>query len=205
MKRRGRGVQSVNLSRECSAILIQKHPCKLEDPGNFSIPCSIQGVKIKRALCDLGDSVSLMPLYLFKKLHLEDLKPSKISIQLADRLVNYTLGVIEDVPLKVAKLVILWDFFVMDMPEDNHVPIILGRPCLAMGGAMIDVKSGKLSLQVGEDKVEFELTKSMEAPFLGDTCCIVDILENPMEEHDPQDTCMDPLETCHVNPRVNAT
>ncbi|XP_074266283.1 uncharacterized protein LOC141588756 [Silene latifolia] len=182
LKKKNGEVQTINLSKECSAILTHtnKLPNKLEDPGSFSIPCSIQGVAIKRALCDLGASVSLMPLSIFKRLDLGDLKPTRVSLQLADRSVKFLIGVIEDVPLVVGKLVIPCDFFVMDMPEDYNVPIILGRPCLATGGAMIDVKSGKLSLQVGEDRVEFELHKSMEAPSLGDTCCIVDILENPM-------------------------
>ncbi|XP_074287795.1 uncharacterized protein LOC141612946 [Silene latifolia] len=201
LKKKNGEVQTINLSKECSAILTHtnKLPNKLEDPGSFSIPCSIQGVAIKRALCDLGASVSLMPLSIFKRLDLGDLKPTRVSLQLADRSVKFPIGVIEDVPLVVGKLVIPCDFFVMDMPEDYNVPIILGRPCLATGRAMIDVKSGKLSLQVGEERVEFELHKSMEAPSLGDTCCIVDILENPMEEHDPKASSMDPLETCLVS------
>ncbi|XP_074270854.1 uncharacterized protein LOC141594760 [Silene latifolia] len=201
LKKKNGEMQTINLSKECSAILTHtnKLPNKLEDPGSFSIPCSIPGVAIKRALCDLGASVSLMPLSIFKRLDLGDLKPTRVSLQLADRSVKFPIGVIEDVPLVVGKLVIPCDFFVMDMPEDYNVPIILGRPCLATGGAMIDVKSGKLSLQVGEDRVEFELHKSMEAPSLGDTCCIVDILENPMEEHDPKASSMDPLETCLVS------
>ncbi|XP_074314770.1 uncharacterized protein LOC141650284 [Silene latifolia] len=200
LKKKNGEVQTINLSKECSAILTHtnKLPNKLEDPGSFSIPCSIQGT-IKRALCDLGASVSLMPLSIFKRLDLRDLKPTRVSLQLDDRSVKFPIGVIEDVPLVVGKLVIPCDFFVMDMPEDHNVPIILGRPCLATGRAMIDVKSGKLYLQVGEDRVEFELHKSMEAPSLGGTCCIVDILENPMEEHDPKASSMDPLETCLVS------
>ncbi|XP_074298404.1 uncharacterized protein LOC141629277 [Silene latifolia] len=203
MKRRSGGVQSVNLSRECSAILTQKLPCKLEDPGSFSIPCSIQGVKITRALCDLGASVSLMPLSLFKKLQLEDLKPSRISLQLADRSVKYPLGVIEDVPLKVGKLVIPCDFFVMDMPEDRHVPIILGRPCLATGGAMIDHKSGKLSLQVGNEKIEFELNNSMKSPPMGNSCCRVDMVEDNLDKPILEPSFLDLLEACSTNENRN--
>ncbi|XP_074304661.1 uncharacterized protein LOC141639428 [Silene latifolia] len=199
IKRKSEGVQSVNLSRECSAILTSK----LEDPGSFSIPCSIQGVKIKRTLCDLGASVSLMPLSLFKKLHLEDLKPSNISLQLADRSVKYPLGVIEDVPLKVGKLVIPCDFFVMGMPEDSHVPIILGRPCLATGGAMIDVKSGKLLLQVGNKKIEFELNNSMKFPPMGNSCCRVDMVQDNLDEPNLEHSFLDPLEACSTNEKGN--
>ncbi|XP_074303659.1 uncharacterized protein LOC141638143 [Silene latifolia] len=82
LKKKSGEVQTINLSKECSAILTHtnKLPNKLEDPGSFSIPCSIQGVAIKRALCDLGASVSLMPLSIFKRLDLGDLKPTRVSL-----------------------------------------------------------------------------------------------------------------------------
>ncbi|KAK9688884.1 hypothetical protein RND81_09G018500 [Saponaria officinalis] len=111
---------TLTLSKECSAILLNKLPPKLDDPGSFSIPCCIGNVPITSDLCDLGASLPI--------------------------------GVCEDVPLVVGKLIIPCDFFVMDIPEDSHVPIILGRPCLATAGAMIDVKNGKPTLQVGDDK-----------------------------------------------------
>ncbi|XP_074314494.1 uncharacterized protein LOC141649711 [Silene latifolia] len=143
----------VNLSQECSAILLHKMPPKLEDPGSFSIPCTIGTVHIERALCNLGASISLMPLNIFKKLKGFELSPTRVSLQLADRSVRYPIGLVEDVPLKVGKLVIPCDFYVMDIPQDSKIPIILGRPCLATGGVLIDVKNGKLSLQVGDDKI----------------------------------------------------
>ncbi|KAK9665122.1 hypothetical protein RND81_14G091800 [Saponaria officinalis] len=148
-----------NLSRECSAILLNKLPPKLDDPGSFSIPCSIGNGAITSALFDLGASVSLMPLSTSKRLNLPEFKPTRVSLQLADKSVKLPVGVCEDVPLAVGKLLIPCDFFVMDIPEDTHVPIILDRPCLATAGAMIDVKNGKLTLQVGDEKVEFELSK----------------------------------------------
>ncbi|XP_010667891.1 uncharacterized protein LOC104884885 [Beta vulgaris subsp. vulgaris] len=135
---------TVELSEECSAILLNTLPPKLNDPQNFTIPCSIGDVTIQRALCDLGASVSLMPNVIFKKLNFGDLRPTCVSLQLADRSIRYPLGVLEDVPLQVGKLTIPCDFFVMEMPEDARTPIILGRPCLATAGALIDVKHGKL-------------------------------------------------------------
>ncbi|XP_074290649.1 uncharacterized protein LOC141617360 [Silene latifolia] len=116
---------AINLSKECSVILLNKLPQKIDDPGSFSIPCSIGGIYIQRALCDLGASVSLMPLSIFKRLQMMDLKPTRVSLQLADRSVKFPLGVVEDVPLAIGKLVIPCDFFVMDIPEDTQVPIIL--------------------------------------------------------------------------------
>ena len=64
------------------------------------------------------------------------------------------MGVLEDVPLQVGKFFIPCDFVVMEMEEDSRIPIILGRPFLATVGAMIDVRNGKLSLQVGNEKAE---------------------------------------------------
>ena len=76
----------------------------------------------------------------------------------------------------MGKFFIPWHFVVMDMEEDSCIPIILGRPFLATARAMIDVKNGKLSLQVGDEKVEFSLPHSMVSPILDDTCCRVDVL-----------------------------
>ncbi|XP_074265543.1 uncharacterized protein LOC141587982 [Silene latifolia] len=189
---------TVNLSRECCAILINELPQKLEDPGSFSIPCTIGSIQIERALCDLGASISLMPLKIFKKLKGFEFSPTRVSLQLADRSVSYQIGLVEDVPLKVEKLVIPCDFYVMDIPEDSKIPIILGRPCLATEGVMIDVKNGKLSLQVGDDKMEFSLEKSMKSPSISGSCCRVDVLEDYLNEHNLEPSYLDPLEVCQT-------
>ncbi|XP_048491553.1 uncharacterized protein LOC125492860 [Beta vulgaris subsp. vulgaris] len=119
---------TVSLTAECSAILQNKLPKKLGEPGSYSIPVKLGDIEIKKALCDLGASVSLMPLSICKKLQMGDPKPTRISLQLADRTVKYPLGILEDVPLRVGKFFIPCDFVVMEMEEDAHVPIILGRP-----------------------------------------------------------------------------
>ncbi|XP_074306257.1 uncharacterized protein LOC141641495 [Silene latifolia] len=168
---------TVNLSKEYSAILMNEVPQKLEDPGNFFIPCKIGTVHIKRALCDLGESISLMPLKIFKKLKNYELSPTRVSLQLADRSVRYPIGFVEDIPLKVGKLEFPCDFYVMDILEDSNIPIILGRPCLATVGAMIDVKNGKLSIQLGEEKVEFSLNKAMKKPSEEKSCYMIDMVE----------------------------
>ncbi|XP_074297394.1 uncharacterized protein LOC141628114 [Silene latifolia] len=130
---------TINLSKECSAILHNKLPLKCDDPRNFSISCSIGSIYIQHALCDLGDSVNLMPPSISKRLQMLDQKLTRVLLQLADRSVKIPLGVVEDVALAIGKLVILCDFFIMDILKDTQVPIILQRPCLATSGAMIDV------------------------------------------------------------------
>ncbi|XP_057251669.1 uncharacterized protein LOC130591774 [Beta vulgaris subsp. vulgaris] len=134
----------VELFEECSAILLNTLPPKLNDLGTFTIPCSIGDVTIQRTLYDLGASISLMPNAIFKKLNFGDLRLTHVSLQLADRSVQYPLGILEDVPLQVGKLTIPCDFFVMEMPKYVYTLIILGRPCLTTTGALIDVKHGKL-------------------------------------------------------------
>ncbi|XP_021747615.1 DNA damage-inducible protein 1-like, partial [Chenopodium quinoa] len=144
---------TVSLTAECSAILQNTLPKKLGDPGSYSIPVKLGDIEINRALCDLGASVSLMPLSICEKLQMGELKPTRISLQLADRSVKFPLGILEDVPLRVGKFFIPCDFVVMEMEEDAHVPIILGRPFLATAGAIIDMKNGKITFEVGDEKM----------------------------------------------------
>src|SRR5581483_9203623 len=94
-----------------------------------------------------------------------------------DRSIKYPVGVLEDLPLQVGNFIIPCDFVVLEMMEDRNTPIILGRPFLATAGAIIDVKNGKLSFNVGREKVEFELRKSMGLPSSMDDVQIADALE----------------------------
>ncbi|XP_056687520.1 uncharacterized protein [Spinacia oleracea] len=121
--------ETVNLTENCSAIILNKTPPKLKDPGSFSIPYAInKELEIRNALCDLGASVSIIPYSVFSKLEVGDLVPTNITLQLADRSVKYPIGKVEDVPLVVGELTFLVDFVVLDIDEDAHAPIILGRP-----------------------------------------------------------------------------
>ncbi|KAJ9166916.1 hypothetical protein P3X46_021605 [Hevea brasiliensis] len=159
----------VALTEECSAILQNKLPPKLKDPGSFSIPCIIGNKKIDKALCYLGATVSLMPLSICKKLEIGELKPTTISLQLADRSIKYPVGILENIPIK--------------MEEDVQIPIILGRPFLATAGAIIDIKNGRLTLKVREEEVEFNLFDTMKHKFEHDECF-------KTHPKDPLDACI---------------
>ncbi|XP_057991754.1 uncharacterized protein LOC131173425 [Hevea brasiliensis] len=115
--------ESESTSTKAKASKENKLPPKLKDPGSFSIPCHIGETSIERALCDLGASVSLMPLSICEKLKVRDLKPTTISLQLADRSIKYPVGILENVPLKVGKFFILVDFIVLEMEEDIFVTV----------------------------------------------------------------------------------
>ncbi|XP_021727223.1 DNA damage-inducible protein 1-like [Chenopodium quinoa] len=182
------------LNAECSAILQNTLPKKLGDPGTYSIPVKLGDIEIKRALCDLGASVSLMPLSICKKLQMGELKPTRISLQLADRSVKFPLGVLEDVPLRVGKFFIPCDFVVMEMEEDANVPIILGRPFLATAGAIIDMKNGKVTFEVGDEKLKYSLLNAMGTPSMGETVCQVNVLDELQSEQLPLSKTDDALE-----------
>jgi len=92
------------------------------------------------------------------------------------------MGILEDVLLQVGQFFSPCDFMVMKVEEDAQILIILGRPFLTTAGAMIDVKNGKLSLQVGGNIFKFNLTQAMSSPTLEDACYRVDILERVLIE-----------------------
>jgi len=122
----------------------------------------IGNVSTDRALCDLGSSISLMPYSIFKRLGLEKLSHTRIFLQLADRSIKYPMGILEDVPIVVGDFYVPINLVVLDMVEDSRIQIILGRPFLSTAGCKIDVKEGKLTLDVGEHHVEFGLFKDSE-------------------------------------------
>ncbi|KAL5569533.1 hypothetical protein UlMin_026108 [Ulmus minor] len=132
--------ETVALTNECSLLLQSKIPPKLKDPGSFTIPCSIGNTYCGRALCDLGASINLMPMSVFKKLGIGDARPTTVTLQLADRSFAHPEGKIEDVLIRVDKFVFPADFIILDFETNREVPIILGRPFLAIGRTLIDVQ-----------------------------------------------------------------
>ncbi|KAM6547415.1 hypothetical protein CsatB_019091 [Cannabis sativa] len=138
-KRRLEEFETVALTEGCNAMLKSKIPPKLKDPGSFTIPCSIGGRDVGRALRDLGASINLMPISIFKKLGIGEACPTTVTLQLADRSMAHPEGKIEDVLVQVDKFIFLGDFIILDYEADKDVPIILGRPFLTTGRTLIDV------------------------------------------------------------------
>ena len=129
----------VSLTATCSAVIQKSLPAKMKDPGSFTIPCTIGKYEFKKALCDSGASINLMPLSVVQRLSLGELTPTAITLQMADRSMAQPEEVLEDVLVKVGKFIFLVDFVVMRMEEDTQVPLLLRRPFLATGAALIDV------------------------------------------------------------------
>ncbi|XP_063949903.1 uncharacterized protein LOC135152745 [Daucus carota subsp. sativus] len=170
-------LETVALTEECSAVLQQKLPPKLKDLGSFTIPCTIGPLSFDKCLCDLGASTNLMPLSVFKKLGLPEPKPTNMYLQLADRSITYPRGIVEDVLVKVDKLIFPADFVILDFEEDKKIPIILGRPFLATGQTLIDVQKGELTMRVQDQSVTFKLFNAMKFPTDEEECFRVEPLE----------------------------
>nr|GEY23671.1 reverse transcriptase domain-containing protein [Tanacetum cinerariifolium] len=108
----------IQLNENCSAMLLKKLPKNLGDPGKFLIPCEFPGMDVCHALADLGASINLMPLSIWKKLSLPKLTPTWMTLKLADRSIIRPKGVSEDVFAKVGKFHFLTDFLVVDFEAD---------------------------------------------------------------------------------------
>ena len=176
-KRKLGDYETVTLSEECSAILQKKFPLKLKDPGSFTIPFAIGNTVFEISLCDLGASINLMSWSIFKKLKLGEARPTTNTLQLEDRSLTHSRGIIEDVLVKVDKFIFLADFINLDMHGDKEVLIILRRPFLATGKAMIDVQKDELRLRVQEEEVTFDVFNAIKHPHDTDSCFRVDMLE----------------------------
>nr|GFA74542.1 hypothetical protein [Tanacetum cinerariifolium] len=135
------------LNKNCSSVVLKKLPEKLGDPGRFLIPCDFTGLDNFLALADLGASINLMPLSIWKKLRLPTLNDTKMVLELADRTISKPTGVAENVFVKVSKFYFPADFIILDFVADPRVPLILGRPFLSTAHALIDVYEGEITLR----------------------------------------------------------
>nr|GFB17555.1 reverse transcriptase domain-containing protein [Tanacetum cinerariifolium] len=114
------------MNEHCSAVILNKVPRKLGDPGKFLIPCEFSGMDECLALADLGASINLMPLSVWEGLSLPELTPTCMTLELAERLVSKPLGIAKDVSFKVGVFHFPADFVVVDFEPDPQVPLILG-------------------------------------------------------------------------------
>ncbi|GJV62785.1 DNA-directed DNA polymerase [Tanacetum coccineum] len=127
----------------------------------------------------MGASISLMLYMIYEKICLGEPKATRMSLELADRSIQYPRGIVENVLIKVDKFILPIDFVILDMPEDSRVPIILGRPFLATTRAMINVFNKTITLRVGDDEVIFDMDQSIKrSPAEDDECYGVDDLDN---------------------------
>nr|GEX62323.1 reverse transcriptase domain-containing protein [Tanacetum cinerariifolium] len=150
------------LNEHCSTVLLKKLPEKLGDPDKFLIPCDFLGIDECLALADLCASINLMPLSVWNKLSLLELHPTCMTLELVDRSISRSVGVAEDVFVKVGTFHFLANFVVVDFDADPRVPLILGRSFLNTERALIDVYEEELTLYVGNKVENDAILKNMQ-------------------------------------------
>ena len=194
--------ETEGLTETCSAIIQKGLPKKYKDPGSFTLSCVLGNDVEGRALCDLGSSIKLMPLSFYWKLDVDNIRPTSITLQMADRSTTTPMGIVEDVLVRVGEFIFPADFVVLDMHDDKKVPLILGRPFLATGGAMIDVQKGELTLKLHDESITINIYDALK--FHGkegaegyQECSVIQVVTDCVEVtyHQTQD----PIESCLIN------
>ncbi|GJT98040.1 reverse transcriptase domain-containing protein [Tanacetum coccineum] len=171
------------LSDESSAILQNKVPPKLGDPGSFLIPCNFNKNFLCNALADLRASINLMSYSLYAKPSLETLKPTKMSVRLADRSFQYPVGITENMLVEVGKFTFPADFVIIEMEEDSKVPFILGWPFLYTVDVVIRIKQKQLNLGVETERMIFNIDSAIKHSYSNDdTCFSIDVINEILEE-----------------------
>ena len=194
------------LTEQVSAIIQYKTPMKYKDPGCLTISVNIGGTCVEKALLNLGANVNLLPYSMYKKLGLGELKPTSITLSLADRSIKIPKGTVEDVLIQVDKFYYPVDFVVLDTEPTavgaNYVPIIPGRPFLATSNAIINFRNGVMQLTFGNMTLElniFHLSKKHMQPVEDvqeEVCIIETILEEQAVQQQMQDVLTEELVDC---------
>ncbi|KAL6325119.1 hypothetical protein AAG906_022686 [Vitis piasezkii] len=153
-----KGIRNASKILEVLRHVKCKSPLKYKDPGCPTISVMIGGTIVEKALLDLGASVNLLPYSVYKQLGLGELKPTSITLSLADRSVKIPRGIIEDVLVQVDNFYYPLDF------ETNYVPIILGRPFLATSNAIINCRNGLMQLTFGNMTLELNIFYMSKKP-----------------------------------------
>ena len=125
----------------------------------------------------MGASINLMPLSIFKQLGVGECRQTTVTLQLADRSHAYPEGKIENVLVKVDKFIFPVDFIVLDFEGDKEVPIILGRPFLAIGKTLMDVQKGELTMRVNDQQVTFNVLEGMKNPDEAEDCNFLSVVD----------------------------
>nr|GEY06218.1 reverse transcriptase domain-containing protein [Tanacetum cinerariifolium] len=144
------------LNENCSAVVLKKLPEKLGDPVHFLIPFDFTGLDNCLDLADLGASINLMPLSIWKKLRLPTLNDTKMVLELADQKISKPTSVAQNVFVKVGKFYFPADFVVLDFVADPCVPLILGRPFLSTAHAIINVFEREIIIRQNQQSLTIQ-------------------------------------------------
>ncbi|GKD30497.1 reverse transcriptase domain-containing protein [Tanacetum coccineum] len=159
-----------------------KQPTPDLDDDDIPMSCE-EEAKFMQTFSDLGASINLMLYSLYAKLSPETLKPTKISVRLADRSFQYHVGIAENMLVEVGKFIFPADFVILEIEEDSKVLLILGRPFLHTADAVIRVKQKQLNLGVGTERMIFNIDSAIKHSYSNDdTCFSIDVIDEILEE-----------------------
>ncbi|XP_016443741.1 uncharacterized protein LOC107769074 [Nicotiana tabacum] len=192
-------LSTVTLTQTCIAVVTRPMAQKMSDPGSFTIPCMIGSYAFAKAFCDLGANKNLMPLAVYTKLGISRARPTSMLLQLANCTVKRPTRILDDVLVQVGKFVFPADFVILDCQVDEEISIILGRPFLATGRALIDCETGELKIRLNDEEVIFNVQQSMRRPSEYVNCSLVEAVYVILQEDDVTLTAKDPLEACLTN------
>ncbi|XP_022866210.1 uncharacterized protein LOC111386013 [Olea europaea var. sylvestris] len=174
VKRKHHVKKTTFLTKHVSAVIEQKIPPKYKDTSCPTVSCIIGNHEISQALLDLGASVNIMPYNIYLSLGLGEMKPTSVSLQLADRSTIKSRGVVEDVFVQVDKFYYSVDFLILDLKVDvnvnSKISIILGRPFFATANALINCRNGLMKLSFGNMTLDINIFHIMKQPEEDDEC-----------------------------------
>ncbi|XP_050889908.1 uncharacterized protein LOC127095236 [Lathyrus oleraceus] len=194
-KRRITDTNPIILTATCSDILQgMKILIKKKDRGVVTIPCTIGDRLFNKVLIDLGASVSLMTLSIYKKLGIGVVQDTIMTLQFSDHSVKKPYGIVEDVMVKIDKFVFLVDFVILEMPEDEEIPLILGRPFLETGWCLINIEEGTITLKVYDKELKIDVRNTMR--YKDDICTshTIEVLDQVTTFNNLLPTPQSPLE-----------
>ncbi|XP_050877457.1 uncharacterized protein LOC127081219 [Lathyrus oleraceus] len=194
-KRRTTNTNPIILIETCSAILQgMKIPIKKKDRGVVTSPCTIGDRSFNKALIDMGASVSLILLSIYKKLGIRDVQDTRMTFQFVDHSVKKPYGIVEDVLVKIDKFVFPVDFVILEMPEDEEIPLILGRPFLETGWCLINIEEVTMTLKVYDEELNIDVRNTTR--YKDDICTshTIEVLDQVTTYDNPLNTPQSPLE-----------
>ncbi|XP_055806934.1 uncharacterized protein LOC129875691 [Solanum dulcamara] len=166
----------------CSAIATRSLVDKKEDLGAFTILCIVGAFNFARDLCNLGASINLMLLVIYRQLGFGAPKMTTIRLLMADRLVKRPTGIFYDMMVRVDHIIFPTDFVLLDYKVDFKVHINLGRLFLATGRSLVDIESGELIFRLNNEEVKFNMCKSIKQPRYMFVMSMINIVEEVVIE-----------------------
>jgi hypothetical protein len=153
-------------TEQVSIIIQHKVPPKYKDPGSPTISCTIGEYLVELALFDLGANINLLSFNVYQQMGLGDLKPTSITLQLANRSVRTPREIVEDVIIKIENFYYPVDFIILDteptLHPDNGIPIILGRPFLVIANVLINCRNRRMKITFGSMTAELNIFNVMQ-------------------------------------------